>query len=343
MSIVHVLSKIRSGIVRLVYWKWFGVLNSALVLLLLYFLLTRQAGRLDLKSVIADINYGWLLTALLLAPVTIMVTSLRTLDIFTRESGTSARLSSIIRLQFIATFLNNILPISLATDVARVGMFRMRFKLDYETCTRIVVFDRILGALGVVVVGILTFGVQLLLYEEQLRYLETFQLTMLACAVVFVLALIALARWRLELRWSAIQVIWSWVSILGWHFHNRDFLLRQFAYALLYVGMVYLTMQCLSWALNFDVPPLLLIAFTPVILFVNNLPFLYAGWGGRELITVVTLSNVGGVPARESFLLSIAFGLVMVVAALPGSVFWILRPTFNKQHPSSVHQQSPAE
>lgn len=339
MSIADTLSKARSGIRRLVYWKWFGFLNSTVVILLLYFVLTQRLGRLDVGSILANINYNWLLVTVLLAPVTIMVTSLRTLDILDRESGLSARLSSIIRLQFIATFLNNAMPLSVATDVARIGMFRMRFKLDFETCIRVVLFDRIMGALGVIVVGIFAFGLQLLLYVQP-RYLATFQLAMLACAVVCVVVPVAIAGWGLKLPWKAAQLAWSWLSILGWHFQNPDFVIRQIIYAFLYVGSVYLTMQCLSWGLNFDVPPLLLIAFTPLILFVNNLPFLYAGWGGRELITVVTLSHVGGLEPHKAFLLSIAFGLIMIVASLPGSLFWILRPTFSKP---AVYQQSPAE
>ena len=340
MSLRVNLSKARSGIRRLIYWKWFGLLNSAVVLLLLYFLLTGRIEGLDFRGLLLDVNWIWLSLTLLVAPMTIVVTSFRTRDIFSRESGVRAGLGPIIRLQFIGTFMNNVVPLSVAADIARIGMFRMRFRLDFETCTRTILFDRIMGALGIIVAGILTFGVQAVLYVQP-KSLETFQFVMVGCAVVFVLILVALARWRMELRWRALQLLWSWMSILGKHFHNPDFLVRQFLYALLYVGAVYLTLQCLSWGLSFNVPPLLLIAFTPVILFVNNLPFLYAGWGGRELITVVTLSHVGGLPAEKAFLLSVGFGVVMLIAALPGSVFWILRPTFRKDS-HGAYQQSPA-
>jgi hypothetical protein len=102
-------------------------------------------------------------------------------------------------------------------------------------------------------------------------------------------------------------------------------------------------MLLLSWGLGFAVSLLLLIAFTPVILFVNNLPFLYAGWGGRELITVVTLSQIGGMQADSALVLSVSYGLVMLVVALPGAVFWMVRPTFRKAVKSGPFSDQPFE
>jgi hypothetical protein len=120
------------------------------------------------------------------------------------------------------------------------------------------------------------------------------------------------------------------MSTLGDRFTSADFILRQGLYAILYVAGVGLVLYLLSRAFSFDISPVLLVAFTPLILFVSSLPFLYAGWGGRELIVVVTLSGVGGARSDEALVLSIAYGLAMLVAALPGAVFWIARPTFRK-------------
>ena len=153
---------------------------------------------------------------------------------------------------------------------------------------------------------------------------------MVVAAVLFIGFLVVLSRSGAQLRWWPLQIAVRWLSTLGQRFTSADFLLRQGFYAILYVAAVGLVFYFLSRAFQFDISPVLLVAFTPLILFVSNLPFLYAGWGGRELIVVVTLSGVGGARADETLVLSIAYGLAMLVAALPGAVFWIVRPTFRK-------------
>jgi uncharacterized membrane protein YbhN (UPF0104 family) len=217
----------------------------------------------------------------------------------------------------------------------------MRYNLSFETCTRAVIFDRLVGALGIIVVGVLTFGLQPLFFQG-VPSLERFELIVVIGAAVFIIVLFGMTRLQITAAWKPLQMATSWISILGTHFGNPDFVVRQSALAVLNVASVCTAFLLLSRGLGFDVSPLLLIAFTPVILFVNNLPFLYAGWGGRELITVVTLSHVGGVPTDQALLLSICYGLVMLVVALPGAIFWMARPTFRKEVEQASHLDSPS-
>jgi glycosyltransferase 2 family protein len=342
MSDPNYLRTMRDGIRRLIYWKWFGVLNSAVVLALLFIVLARRVESVDLAKILPKVELGWLMLALVMGFATVVVASFRTNDIFTRELGRPLGLVSVVRLQFVALFMTFAMPIAVAADVARVGMFRMRYGLGFELCTRAIIFDRIVGALGIVLVGVLTAGLQLLLFDEP-RFLVVFQLVMLAGAIVFISVLAALARWRIEMSREPLQLAAAWMSALGKRFREPDFVVRQSAFMLLYVAGVCATMLLLSWGLGFAVSLLLLIAFTPVILFVNNLPFLYAGWGGRELITVVTLSQIGGMQADSALVLSVSYGLVMLVVALPGAVFWMVRPTFRKAVKSEPFSDQPFE
>jgi uncharacterized membrane protein YbhN (UPF0104 family) len=314
----------------LIRWRWFGVANSVVVLGLLVYMLSHRLEGIDWKNFLFNTRPGWIVCAVSSAIAAVLTTSLRTRDILQREAGRPIGLPSIFRLQFIALFMAFAMPISVAVDVVRIGMYRLRYGLPLSVCTRAVIFDRALGAIGIIFVGIITFALQPLLYNAP-YYLVSFQAVMLAATVVFIGVLVVLSRRETELRWPPLQLVVRWMSKLGSHISGADFLLRQSVYAILYVASAGLVLMFLSGALNFQIPPLLIIAFTPVILFVSNLPFLYAGWGGRELIIVVTLSGVGGARADEALMLSIAYGLAMLVAALPGAVFWIARPTFRKQ------------
>jgi uncharacterized membrane protein YbhN (UPF0104 family) len=318
MSDPNYLRTMRDAIRRLIYWKWFGVLNSAVVLALLFIVLARRMDGVDLAKILPKVELGWLLLALVMGFATVVVASFRTNDIFTRELGRPLGLVSVVRLQFVALFMTFAMPISVAADVARVGMFRMRYGLGFELCTRAIIFDRIVGALGIVLVGVLTAGLQLLLFDEP-RFLVVFQLVMLAGAIAFISVLAALARWRIEMSREPLQLAAAWMSALGKRFREPDFVVRQSAFMLLYVAGVCATMLLLSWGLGFAVS------------------------GGRELITVVTLSQIGGMQADSALVLSVSYGLVMLVVALPGAVFWMVRPTFRKAVKSGPFSDQPFE
>lgn len=315
----------------LIRWRWFGVANSVVVLALLFYVLSHRLDEINWKSILSNTQPAWIGCAVAAAVAVVLSTALRTHDVFTREAGRPLGFASFVRLQFIGLFMTFAMPISVAVDVVRIGMYRLRYALPVEVCTRAVIFDRVLGALGIIFVGVLTFALQPLYYHyREPFYLVSFQAAMVAAAAVFIVFLVVISRSGAELRRWPLQVAVRWMSTLGRHFTRADFLLRQSLYAILYVTAVGLVLYFLSRAFGFNISPVLLIAFTPLILFVSNLPFLYAGWGGRELIVVVTLSGVGGARADEALVLSIAYGLAMLVAALPGAVFWIVRPTFRK-------------
>ena len=315
----------------LIRWRWFGIVNSVVVLALLFYVLSHRLGEINWRSILSNTQPGWIVCALAAAVCVVLASALRTHDIFTREAGRSLGLASIVRLQFVGLFMTFAMPISVAVEFVRIGMYRMRYALPLEVCTRAVIFDRLLGALGIVFVGVLTFALQPLYYHyREPSYLVSFQIAMVAAAAAFIVFLVVLSRSGAQLRWWPLQVAVRWMSTLGRRFTSADFLLRQGLYAVLYVAAVGLVLYFLTRAFGFDISPMLLVAFTPLILFVSSLPFLYAGWGGRELIVVVTLSGVGGARADEALVLSIAYGLVMLVTALPGAVFWIVRPTFRK-------------
>ena len=62
-----------------------------------------------------------------------------------------------------------------------------------------------------------------------------------------------------------------------------------------------------------------------VIVGVALLPITISGWGVRE-ITVVSLLGAYGISPEKALLLSLCYGLVLAVAALPGAVVWMVFP-----------------
>lgn len=87
------------------------------------------------------------------------------------------------------------------------------------------------------------------------------------------------------------------------------------------------------WTLSFVVAAptsfLTLWILVPPMLLATMLPFTVSGWGARETVVVAFLAQAG-IPHDAALLLSISFGGVLLISALPGAVTWLQfmrRPT----------------
>lgn len=323
----------RQRLKSLLEWRWFAAVNSVIVMGLVALLLSRRVDSVDLHGLLSRLRVGWLFAAILMGFLVVLCAALRTKDIYSREAGTRVPLLPTFRLLLVGLFMTYAAPIAVAADIARVGLFRLRFGIALDASARATVFDRLIGALGLIVAGLLTFFLQPVLTES--RSLEMFQAAILGGACALVAAVLAVSWMPFDLRWGPGRTALVWVKRLGEHFKRPDFIVKQTGFALLQVGCSAATFWMVAKAVSLDIPMLSILAFAPLILFVNSLPFLYAGWGGRELITVVTFGALH-VPSDEALLVSIGYGLVMLIVALPGAALWLARPTFRKAGQSAM-------
>jgi len=83
--------------------------------------------------------------------------------------------------------------------------------------------------------------------------------------------------------------------------------------------VAYLTAQ----ALAIEVSVLDCLVLIPPVILITTLPISIAGWGVREGAMVAAFAFVG-VTEGDAFVMSILFGLISVVFALPGGLLWLL-------------------
>lgn len=88
---------------------------------------------------------------------------------------------------------------------------------------------------------------------------------------------------------------------------------------LLSVGSIWLLGRSLDLPLSItDAGVLFAVIFGAILL-----PITISGWGLRE-VAVTALLGSEGVPIEQSLVFSVCFGLSLLVAALPGALFWLL-------------------
>jgi glycosyltransferase 2 family protein len=79
--------------------------------------------------------------------------------------------------------------------------------------------------------------------------------------------------------------------------------------------------------------------FVPVIIIATFLPISIGGWGVRENTAILFLGTVG-VNAEETLLISVIFGVIMILASLPGSMWMFDKfPWENKHSSESVEEE----
>ena len=81
-------------------------------------------------------------------------------------------------------------------------------------------------------------------------------------------------------------------------------------------------MATLAAAMGLPVGPVAILVVVPIALLAAVVPASFAGWGVREGALVAALAGFG-VPAADALSLSVAFGLVVLLLALPGAVLWM--------------------
>jgi uncharacterized membrane protein YbhN (UPF0104 family) len=88
---------------------------------------------------------------------------------------------------------------------------------------------------------------------------------------------------------------------------------------LLSFATIYLAAHAVQVPLAF----LVVFAISPVLLLAHVFPISIGGWGVREAAAVALL-GMTGVDATSALLVSIMFGVLLVLATLPGALFWLV-------------------
>lgn len=92
-----------------------------------------------------------------------------------------------------------------------------------------------------------------------------------------------------------------------------------------------LVMVCAARAIGVELPSLQVLALTPVLLLAMLIPFSVAGWGLREGAAAGVWALVG-LPPAQGVAVSLAYGVLVLLASLPG--IWVALSRREKAQPS---------
>jgi hypothetical protein len=242
---------------------------------------------------------------------------------------------------WLGLFFNQLLPSSIGGDAIR-GYCLVRDGQSVGRATLSVLLDRILGMAGLVVLIALAIP-----YAMNLINNPEMQWGMMSALLVVIAGFIAILFIDIFTRrfssWRVMKGLTTLASDARQLLGSRQGLgLLLFSVLIHILSIVVVGM--LSSALSIKVDWIALTIIVPITTLLITIPLSIAGWGVREGVMVVGLGYVGIAP-EEALALSILYGLLTLVVALPGVLAWLTDPAVrslkvNKEVVSLVGESS---
>lgn len=209
-------------------------------------------------------------------------------------------------------------PIGLAGDAAKVAALRVFGNLSVTDAARFALFDRVVGVQWIAIIGLVALPFQAAAGIDRgitLSQLAVFTGLIAGVGVLLVLPR-ALALVRGDFISKLARVFTGYRATLA---PQRSAV--QLAIALLNLVSGWATLYLLLRAAGLNTNVWLVAGFIPLLQLVNSLPFLYMGWGGREIAMAATLGAASSLTINETLAVSIAWGLVLIMIGAANGIF----------------------
>jgi len=302
--------------------KTFSLIAKLLVSLLLVGILLHAADPAPVLDRMTQVNGPGILVVLSLVLFQITLVGWRW-QLITRTCGTGLSFRDAQVLTFIGQFFNQTLPSTIGGDVVRV-VLATRAGMPVARATSSVLADRVVALLALMLMAAATLP---LFYTIILSHAMRTALTLLVAGGLCGFALCLLLG-----EWMARFIPFKKLSIFMAEFtrdmrcimptsrHGGLIMTLSILTHFMTVAVMFMMARMMSIPLGF----LDAMVLIPPVILLTVLPISLAGWGIREGVMVFILGKTGIVSA-DALALSLAFGLLISFAGLPGGVLWILR------------------
>lgn len=241
------------------------------------------------------------------------------------------RFAYALREYYLALLVNQLLPGGVLGDAGRAHRHATQAQ-SRGRAWRAVIIERTSGQMAV---GLLTLTA-LLLSPLWHSALGVELVTALGLSAVIGATLVIASGLLLRQRLSALfGQLPSWCQALARDIKRgllqRGVWPRQLLSSLVIVISYGLVMVCAARAIGVELPALQVLALTPVLLLAMLIPFSVAGWGLREGAAAGVWALVG-LPPAQGVAVSLAYGVLVLLASLPG--IWVALSRRESAQPS---------
>lgn len=297
-------------------------------------LLAAVALWVEPQAVVAEVrrfSAEWVVLALAISTLQIMLCAWRW-QFTAGLIDVPLRFAYALREYYLALLVNQLLPGGVLGDAGRAHRHAAQAQ-SRGRAWRAVIIERASGQVAVVVLTLTA----LLLSPLWHAALGEAVITVVGLSALAVLAALIVSGLLLR-QWFShwLARLPSWCQALARDVRRgllqRGVWPQQLLSSLVIVLSYGLVMVCAARAIGVGLPSLQVLALTPVLLLAMLIPFSVAGWGLREGAAVGVWALVG-LPPAQGVAVSLAYGVLVLLASLPG--IWVALSRREKAQPSS--------
>jgi len=285
----------------------------------IFWLLAMRIDVHRLGEALRGMSAGWLALSILAFAVAAAAPAVRWHSI-QAAIGFSPRIATLLKIVFVGTFFNQVLPTGVGGDAVRAWRCNVA-GTGLPAAVRGVLLDRASGY--AVVVALYAAGLPELLahtHDSAQRWvlLGVLAVTCGGFAALFLFDLVA----RPLLRWRLFRSLATLSRDARLVFSDRRRALVVTALSVVGIGLTIVGIQMAGRSVGIAMPLYRWMLVVPPAMLIQLLPVSLAGWGVREAAFVYFLS-VFGVANEVALAASILVGIVQIVIALPGGLIWL--------------------
>lgn len=226
-----------------------------------------------------------------------------------------------VTVYYVGVFFSIVLPGAVGGDAVRMW-FARKNGLPLGTAVNSVALERAVTVFGLVLLVCLTQPI-LMVRLPDLPGAWVFPVLLAVC-VLGILTLATLDKLPQSLhRWRLVRGLAVLATDTRKLFFHPGYSLATLVVALVGHVNLSLAVYVLAVGLGLDVHVLDCLVLVPPVILIMTLPISIAGWGVRETAMVTAFGFVG-LPAASILVLSILFGIVTMLTALPGGLVFLL-------------------
>lgn len=292
------------------------LLKSGISMVLLY-LIYRLINVNLLLTVLSDIQYPYLILAIVFQVCSNLIASCRWFLIM-RLLDFKESLVFFIKSSFKGTFFNQALPSSIGGDALRVIELGKQGYSKKEAFYGIFI-DRIIGLQGLLLLNLVAnFS------NKDLLPTWLFVLINIICisAIIGMFALILLRKIHKLEDLPLLRLAYELSNRFRRVYNNTPNIAAQTGLSLIIHLLSILCIYMISIALGMEYSLFVFMVVFPPVILLTLIPISLAGWGVREGAMIGIFMLIGA--HKESVLsLSVLYGVIVIICSLPGMFFWI--------------------
>jgi uncharacterized protein (TIRG00374 family) len=272
------------------------------------------------RQMLARLSIAWFILAVFVFWAAQLVSSLRCVYV-ARALGGDLDFPTSLRANFIGLWFTQVLPTSFGGDLIKIAILKSSIGLSIGT--RTVLIDRFSG----LVILLLVMSAQLPFYW--IYFEQAYELAFMGLGSLgglFVVIITSAAASVISTRFNLPFGIRHGFELMAdlWRFRQGTLLAEQFwTSSVIHVHGI-LSFMLIGLAFGIHIEFIEYVLLVPVIFLLALIPFSFAGWGVREVGAIWVFSMVG-MPKESALVISVGFGVLLLLAGIPGLLVWNLK------------------